>query len=166
MELKKCSTCAKIKAKTDFHKNKNTKDGLSSRCKECAIKAAADYAHNNYNLILSNKRLRRENLKYSLRESAKSRALKNGVPFNLEFDDIFVPEFCPVLNIKLEKSVKSHAPNSPSLDRIIPELGYVKGNIIVMSYKANAMKNNATPEELKNFANLVLQFFKDKENNE
>ena len=39
---------------------------------------------------------------------------------------------------------------SPSLDRIIPEKGYVKGNIIVVSLKANTMKNNATIEEIKN----------------
>jgi hypothetical protein len=35
-----------------------------------------------------------------------------------------------------------------SLDRIVPELGYVKGNIAVISNRANSLKSNATLEEL------------------
>lgn len=54
---------------------------------------------------------------------------------------------------------KSFQPNSPSLDKIIPQLGYVKGNIIVMSMKANIMKANATKEELINFSKNILKIF-------
>jgi len=38
--------------------------------------------------------------------------------------------------------------NSPSLDKLIPELGYVKGNITVMSVRANRIKNDATRQEI------------------
>ncbi len=38
--------------------------------------------------------------------------------------------------------------DSPSLDKIIPKLGYVKGNVWVVSNKANRIKSNATIEEL------------------
>lgn len=89
-----------------------------------------------------------------LRDS-KSRAKTRGLPFDLDISDIVVPEFCPYLNVLLEKGIGRHQPNSPSLDRIIPELGYVKGNVQVISYKANSVKNNLTLEELLVFANAI-----------
>jgi hypothetical protein len=88
-------------------------------------------------------------MKYSMWNSAKQRAAKNQLGFNIELSDIFIPTFCPVLGTKLEKSCsKVPSANSPSLDRIIPSLGYVKGNIKVISHRANALKNNASLEEL------------------
>ena len=38
--------------------------------------------------------------------------------------------------------------NSPTIDRIVPELGYVKGNVVVVSAKANRIKNDATITEI------------------
>jgi hypothetical protein len=46
-------------------------------------------------------------------------------------------------------------PHSPSLDRRVPELGYVKGNVEVISMKANAIKSYAAPEEIM----LVARYF-------
>jgi hypothetical protein len=46
--------------------------------------------------------------------------------------------------------------NTSSLDKIIPELGYVKGNVQWLSQKANTMKSNATRTELENFAQWIL----------
>lgn len=43
--------------------------------------------------------------------------------------------------------------NDPSVDRIIPELGYTKGNVRVISNRANLLKNNASIEEIE----LVLE---------
>jgi hypothetical protein len=53
-----------------------------------------------------------------------------------------------ILGIPLVMGDKYAHDNSPSLDRIIPELGYVKGNIMVISHKANTIKSNANIEEL------------------
>lgn len=39
--------------------------------------------------------------------------------------------------------------NSPSLDRMIPALGYVASNVRVISYRANAIKRDATLDELR-----------------
>lgn len=81
------------------------------------------------------------------RQSAK----KLNIPFNIEPSDIKVPGMCPILNEPLVVGTRY----APSLDRIIPKLGYTKGNIWVISMKANAMKTDATKEELKLFANWV-----------
>ena len=88
---------------------------------------------------------RRANLEKTMHSRAKARALKNGIPFDIDFTDIFVPEFCPVLGLRLQVGDYDAA---PSLDRLNPAKGYVKGNINVMSAKANRMKNNASGDEV------------------
>lgn len=81
-------------------------------------------------------------------KSAKSRAREKHLPFDIEVSDIRVPAVCPVLGIPLVHNDKQGpAPSSPSLDRIRPELGYVKGNVRVISHRANALLMNSTLEE-------------------
>lgn len=98
--------------------------------------------------------------------SAKHRAKKQGVAFDLVLGDIVIPEYCPVLGIKLECNAGSGGAkqNSPSLDRIVPALGYVKGNIQVMSHLANVMKHDANPEQLLNFASWVIETYRGETN--
>ncbi len=55
---------------------------------------------------------------------------------------------CPVLGIKMEVGDKNRNVNSPSIDKIIPEKGYVPGNVIIVSMKANRIKADATPDEI------------------
>lgn len=99
----------------------------------------------------------------SLMTGIKRRAKNKNIPFDLDLEYLFIlaPFNCPVLGTPLawcEKHDKRGPKNnSPSLDRIDPEKGYVKGNVMWMSQLANAMKNNATKEELKQFANWVLK---------
>jgi hypothetical protein len=86
---------------------------------------------------------------YKILARAKSRAKKNNLPFNIELDDIVIPERCPLLGIKIESTEVRNSPNNPSLDKIIPEKGYIKGNVWVISNRANTLKNDATLQELK-----------------
>lgn len=79
---------------------------------------------------------------------ARGRAELKGLPFNLEIKDIHIPEFCPVLGIPLFCGEGVSCDNSPTIDRIVPEVGYVSGNIIVISSRANRIKSNATWLEL------------------
>lgn len=87
---------------------------------------------------------------------AKGRATKYGIPFDIELSDVVVPDTCPVFGTNF---VFGDHDLAPSLDKIRPELGYVKGNVIVVSNKANIIKSNATPEEIvavgQFFANLI-----------
>ena len=91
---------------------------------------------------------------------AKRRARLKQVEFNIDVSDVVMPKNCPVfkqLTLKKETSDKvGPKPWSPSLDRIDNTKGYVKGNVQVISHKANTMKGNATPEELLQFAYWVL----------
>lgn len=91
--------------------------------------------------------------------AAKRRAKLNGIPFSISKDDIrgvFPPDKkCPVLGIDLCVSNNTTTDNSPSLDRIIPEKGYVPENIIVISHRANRIKNNATVDELEKVASFL-----------
>ncbi len=81
---------------------------------------------------------------YSL---AKSRAKLKKSEFTIELSDIFIPEFCPLLGLKLEMNSNNKWAH-PSLDRIDNSKGYIKGNIMVISFRANFLKNNASVEEL------------------
>lgn len=94
---------------------------------------------------------RKLNPEKELLKLAKHRAKSKGLPFNLEVQDILIPEFCPISGVKLESGVgkgRHRGDSIPSLDRFIPEKGYVKGNVWVISWRANHLKNNATLEEL------------------
>jgi hypothetical protein len=98
---------------------------------------------------------------YRLYFLAKQRANQKNINFNLDVDDIIIPEYCPILNLKLIKNHKGWAPDAPTLDRIIPEKGYVKGNVKVISGKANVMKNNATLKELKVFTENIFKYLQE-----
>lgn len=100
-------------------------------------------------------------VEYHMWKGSQNRAKANNIPFNLDHTDIIVPEICPILEIPIFKGTKKHTPNSPTLDRLIPELGYVKGNVRVISYKANIMKSDATIEEIKIFAKNVVKYLQD-----
>ena len=94
-------------------------------------------------------------LQSRLRNGAQTRARALGVPFNLKISDIVVPDTCPVFGLKLEKNKDRQRDNSPTLDRTVPELGYVVGNVKVISYKANCIKSFGTAEEHRAVANYM-----------
>lgn len=87
----------------------------------------------------------------------KSRAKKYNLPFDMTVEDIVIPEKCPVLGIDIIRGPndgkKGPRPNSPSIDRIIPEKGYMRDNIRIISNRANTLKSNASITEI----NLVLE---------
>ena len=85
----------------------------------------------------------------SMLYDAKKRAKRKGLPFALVPEDIVIPKVCPVLGIELVFGTGKLHDASPTIDRIIPEKGYVKGNIAVMSHKANRIKCHSTLSELK-----------------
>ncbi len=81
---------------------------------------------------------------------AKKRAAEKGLEFDLTPEDIIIPARCPVFDLPLAIADRDPMhPNSPSLDRIHNHLGYVKGNVIVVSRRANNLKRDATLDEMR-----------------
>lgn len=109
-------------------------------------------------------------------QNAKNRARRKNVPFDLDKEYLLsiAGDCCPIFKTsfiwKTSGLGKGRTePNSPSLDRIIPELGYVKGNMVFISHLANKIKQDATEKELYAVADWlhekrkeVLDAFKDK----
>ena len=91
-------------------------------------------------------------------DRSKSRAKKKGFEHTITIEDIQIPDKCPLLGIPLFAGQGGVCPNSPTLDRIDSSKGYVKGNVWVISYKANTIKSNATPEELLLIATRLAEF--------
>lgn len=89
---------------------------------------------------------------------AKHRAKRDGIPFDLTMEDFEIPTHCPVFGFPLvhgRGGMGRNRPDSPTLDKIIPALGYIKGNVAVISNKANRMKNDGTSADLRIIADWI-----------
>lgn len=87
------------------------------------------------------------------------RCLKSGVPFDIGWRDLDWPTHCPILGMELARNdLASDKSSSPSIDRLVPELGYIKGNVRVVSKLANSMKSNATREQIEMFCKNVIPY--------
>ena len=89
----------------------------------------------------------RQHLIRAMLQNAKQRACQCGVSFDLTAMDIVIPERCPVLGIELGIGTWGHTDCSPSLDRFDASLGYVRGNVAVISNRANRLKGDGTLAE-------------------
>lgn len=131
-----CKNCEQELPVESFSKHEQCVSGYdTSRCKLCkkAIqKAKQEWA--------------KKPIEAKILNRIKTRSTKKGIPFNLELEDIIIPEVCPVFKVPFIYGDHSW---TYSVDRIKPELGYVKGNIVIISNKANMMKNTGTIEEVK-----------------
>lgn len=115
------------------------------------------YAKNKDRKLEKNREWQRQNpIRYwavIAARSAKLRAVSKSLPFSITVDDIVsaypTDGLCPVFRTAMTPANGYvHRQSSPSLDRIIPALGYVPNNIAVISVRANQTKNDATVEEL------------------
>ena len=66
-----------------------------------------------------------------------------------------MPKKCPVFNVPLVKGKGKPHDWSPSIDKIDPDKGYIKGNVQVISMLANTMKNHANKKQLRQFAKWI-----------
>jgi hypothetical protein len=96
--------------------------------------------------------------------SARLRAKEKGVPFDIDLKYLraITPDTCPIFHTVFEWGPSGlgfgkFKPNSPQLDRIIPELGYVYGNVAFISHRANRIKDNGTMDEHYAIADFIWE---------
>lgn len=146
-----CKCCQIVKPESEFswpNRKVGRKKPDTGKCKMC--KAAA---RREVTAALGKEALKEINAAFWKRKPrekklfdwAKLRAKQKEVPFDITPEDIIIPDVCPVFGFPFEYN--NHL-KTASLDRIVPELGYVKGNIAVISMKANVMKNSGSTEDV------------------
>lgn len=154
MLKKNCTKCGLEKLLFEFWKDKRTHDGLQCWCKDCRRE---NNRKNKPTPEESRKRFDRT-IDRHIVAVAKQRAKKRGVFFSLKPGDILVPEKCPLLGIPLKRGRGRCSDGSPTLDRIDPNKGYTKDNVWVISYRANLIKSDATPEEIVMIGETLKRF--------
>ena len=104
--------------------------------------------------------------------NALQRARLYNLPFDIDIEYLksIKTNRCPIFDMELSwgkigEGHKNMAANSPSLDKIKPEYGYIKGNVCIISNKANTIKNNVNYEELYKVADWLYEKEKDVEKN-
>lgn len=162
-----CPVCNKLRPYWEFDVSKKSSTGRRWCCSEC-YKNKPDISDNHFRKrydtefkarINSQKRASRiRNFRRAMWRAAKNRAEHNGIPFLITPEDIHIPEQCPLLEKPFIYGTEGNYKYTPSLDRINNSLGYVPGNIWVISMLANTMKNDATIEELVKFCTNMLRY--------
>ncbi len=119
----------------------------NSNCYQCTQKAS----NKNYHNIKSDIDKRKK----QILKRVEQRANREGETFDLTVDDLHWPEACPVFGFMLSYD-KSDKDRSVSLDKHDPSKGYTKGNVVVMSLRANRAKWNLNVEEVKKLHEYLL----------
>lgn len=130
-----CKCCGEEKEAREFSEHKQTKTGYDlSRCKECKLEMtrSAKYWDN-------------KPIEKRIYDRTKGRATRKGIPFDLELSDIILPSVCPVFGVPF---IYGDHMWTYSIDKLKPELGYIKGNIVIISNRANMLKGSATANEI------------------
>ncbi len=145
MTSKTCSLCSTSKPHTEFHPNRARPDGVATYCRVCAsVYSSANYLERRVKDPVGV-------WAYNACRSAKKRALRAGVPYALTVAMLIgmAPTHCPVVGIPLDYAGAGAGKNgttkgSPTVDRFSPALGYVPGNVTVISMRANRIKQDVT----------------------
>lgn len=159
----------------NFGRDKSQSDGIAITCKECnnryhrerrKVKELCDkqkehsktyYQKNKQSYIERKRKSTNTERGYRVKmlAQARCRARDANVVFDLSLEDLTIPNCCPVLGIPLKFNItgnrnkgKGGKDSSPSLDRIDPNKGYTKDNIVIVSWRANRLKSDATQNEL------------------
>lgn len=163
--MKICSQCGIGKDIDQFFRNAKAPDGRRSNCKMCQNVRSRIWAAKNSERVKTTrltyrarddvkllrcqyeKNRRRKNPVHNLFKRVERRCREIGIPFYLREEDVVIPWLCPVLGIELSQDGTKD--QLPTIDRIDPNGVYSKENIIVMSMRANRIKNDASLDELK-----------------
>lgn len=168
--MKKCSKCNTVQKLDDFYNHNTTRDGKTHHCKKCMTAYRKENAEKQRLYMRNLRDTDNERVKEVRRTSyrntppylkvfyqSQSRAKVRNIEFNLQPEDITVPDECPYLKVPFIIGTKENYQYTHSLDRIDNDKGYIKGNVEVITKKANSMKNSASTEELISFALEIIK---------
>lgn len=143
-KTKACSKCKEDKLLTEFWRDNRLSHGLQAECKACMKKRDLKF---------------RKEKPFDRRcVSIKRHATKKKVPFNLtaEYLESIWTKKCPILGLELDINSGKTRKNSAQIDRLVPDKGYVKGNVSWLSFRANQLKSNGTAKEHMQIAQWML----------
>lgn len=92
-----------------------------------------------------------------LQNGLATRAKETQMEKSVCAEDIILPRLCPYFLLPINYGAKHQGDYSATVDRIDSTKGYVPGNIQVISFLANRMKNSASLDQLITFANGVTR---------
>lgn len=142
-ETKTCYDCKQeLPAKENFYLNKQ-RGRYSSKCKNCHIAYSVAYR----------KKVMEDNYFQHVVYAKKGPSGQKGIPFNITaeyIEEVWDQQkgICPVLGFALDLHEQPIAVNKATLDRIIPRLGYVEGNVAWISALANRVKTDCIDPEV------------------
>lgn len=161
---KECKGCREVKPLDSFGRCAAVRSGRTSRCRTCL----GNYYRRDRERVLERQRSRRQTEEGRQRErtwqrerrkadpptrmiqEARARAKLKGLEFDIDRSDIVLPATCPVLGVPIATGLgRPRQDSAPSIDRIDTTRGYVRGNVTVISWRANRLKSDATVEELR-----------------
>jgi len=147
-----CTSCNKFLPLVKAGKKKDGSQRYQSLCNPCNNGHIKNWRKNNPDYYRDYYESNRAKWMF---QGAKQRALDSNLEFNISIEDIFIPEECPVRKIPFSIGSSKRNDNTPTLDRIDNSKGYIKGNVRVISWRANCLKKDGTLEEFKQLVNYL-----------
>jgi hypothetical protein len=174
--MKTCPKCKETKSIDDFFNDKSRCDGKTAACKACEYARkklrrqtlAATKAQSP--AYREGKRRQRKNFKaknphLNLIKGARQRAKDKGLPYDLnkyykELRERFEQGVCEVSGLPIKKTPGQVTWDTPSIDRIEPEKGYVYSNVRIVAYAVNVALNDWGLEQFIEIARAVDSRYK------
>ena len=163
--MRTCVKCGVEKPSSDFYRTRGkhaSSSGYHAQCKDCCKARQAAYRTGSKRRQSDSYRKYRENNRARvLVNAARSRARQASIPFDLD-------EYIPALQKRIDRGIceltglplnvrDGRTWDSPSLDRIVPALGYTIDNVRVILFAANVMMNTWGPDPILTIADAIKE---------
>lgn len=160
--MKTCTICGQTKEVTEFLRDKSAQGGYRNQCKECLRErnnATYERRKDSYNASLRKFRDTVKGATHVSYHAAMRRAKVESLPFDITLEyirDLFEQQegLCALSDRPM--SPKSGW-DSPSLDKIDPNLGYTVGNVQWLTKRMNTIKGNLTGGEFLEMCRKVVE---------
>ncbi len=152
---------AKESKQKEYQRHKNQRLEYAKQWRKDNVNYLREYYQKNKNAIKS-KRKGKNALLRTMLAGASHRASRKCLPFDLtiEYMETIASDYCPVTGKLLDwdhqfSEKGKNNPFAPFLDKIIPSLGYTQGNVAIIGYRMNMLKNNMTLDQLNQLVDYV-----------